>query len=750
MAGTVLEYQGVSVVPVFAPGYIEKNTHLFTRWAEDFHTAYQAGCGINKLEKSNQRRMVLDIVDLMDLIEHIKKSGYVSFDFETSSLTDLKTYDPDFTCTMLSLSFQQGSSYIIPLFHKDSPSTPEFIETCRKALEKDVFLNSDITKIGQNVKFDMHCLDWWGIPLVRGPIHDTMVMHHLLDEHSKHGLKLMVARYNPRYTNYEQDLGPVKNWLDIDLDILSKYGALDSDLTFRLYWQFIEMLLEDERLYILFRNLIAPATPALFAMEQRGMLIDKEYLLSSIETVKGMIKAIEQEMREVPVVAAYSDQRADNFMVEYIEELERKVKVAEEKEYKTEKAQKNNLAKIDEMKSVVKLFDQGLIHYKDYLTQDKIEVNLASPQQIIDLLYGPFGFRFAVPSDIYGRPLRDSSKDTLDLLTDKTGFINNLLALRQLKKIQSTYLEGILNRLDDKHRIHGSFNQAGTKTGRLSSSDPNLQNIIKRTKYKKVEAAVAMVMKCFISPKGMQFMQADYSQAELRIIAHYAQDENMLKAYNNGEDLHAITAAMTMNMPLEQFKKLPDKEQKQYRYEAKSTNFGFIYIMSAEGFKEYARINYGIEISLKQAKIRREKFFRTYPRLTEYHRIYIAKAKKYGYVRTLFGQKLRLPDIYSTEKVKQGHAERNAVNGPIQGTAGQMMIFAIALLYHRASGLLTANTVHDSLDFYCHPQYNYSIVKETMENLPIEEYFGKSIDTVDMSVDFEASPDSWGDLKEIV
>ena len=156
--GEVLDYNEVPVVPVFAPGYIDKNNQLFRRWAEDFYRAYQVMCGIEELAKSNQRVIVEDATILMDLIDYIKRSGYVAFDFETSSITDLKHHDPDFIVTMLTLTFQQGSSYIIPMYHEESTLSNEFLETCRDQLEKEVFLNPDVTKIGQNVKYDLHQL----------------------------------------------------------------------------------------------------------------------------------------------------------------------------------------------------------------------------------------------------------------------------------------------------------------------------------------------------------------------------------------------------------------------------------------------------------------------------------------------------------------------------------------------------------------------------------------------------------------
>ena len=789
VAGEILDYQGVPVVPTFGAGYVEKNPHLMQKWAEDFYRAYQTMHGITALEKTNQYIVVEDALQLMDLVDQIKKAGYVAFDFETTSLKDLKTHDPDFYCTMLSLTFQQGASYIIPLFHKDSPSSKEFIETCRKELESEVFLNPDVTKIGHYVKFDMHCLTWWGIPKVAGPIHDTIVMHYLLDEHTGHKLKKLVAEFHPRYANYEDGLGKVTEYGEINFDVLAKYAAMDSDMTFRLYWQFTERLLdEDERLYILFRNLLAPATPALFAMEQRGMLIDKEHLLSSIQAVKGIIEEVEQDMLVLPAVKTFEASRAERFMrtkAEKLEEqskkkeaslenrewaLEDRIKKLKNKIFKTDKATENNKAKVKELKQMLASmkqenieilddmrqpiydFEHGKLDLTKHLTEDQLNINLASPDQMNALFYGSVGFKFDVPNDQYGRPQKSTGKDVLPLLKDKTGFVDDLLAHRQLKKILSTYLEGILARTTSKHRIHGTFNQHVAKTGRLSASDPNLQNIIKRTKYKKVEEAVAMVMKCFIPPKGMNIMQADYSQAELRLMAFYSKDPVMLQAYADGEDLHALTAATTMSLTLDEFKNLPDKEKKLYRYEAKSTNFGFIFKITPEGFMEYCRTVYGVNINLKQARERQAQFFKKYAKITDYHEESIAKAKKFGYVRTLFGQKIRLPDTYSSDSAKKGHAERNSINGRIQGTAGQMMEFAIALLYIRAPWLELVNSVHDSALPYTPPDASreMAIMKETMENLPIEEYFGKSVDTVDMKVDFESSKTSWGDLEEIV
>jgi DNA polymerase-1 len=263
---------------------------------------------------------------------------------------------------------------------------------------------------------------------------------------------------------------------------------------------------------------------------------------------------------------------------------------------------------------------------------------------------------------------------------------------------------------------------------------------------------VSFVKKAFGTPKGYVIVQGDLSQAELRIIAEYAKETNMIKAYKEDIDLHELTASKVRGMTVEQFRELDEKEYKRYRYEAKSVNFGYIYLMSAEGYKDYARTNYGIEISIKKARDTRAAFFKTYPRLLQYHNDYINKAKKFGYVRTLFGRKVHLPDIESLNRTKYSHAERNSVNAPIQGTAGEWTIFALALISIRAPWLELVNSVHDSIIPYVKKEDRdeaMRIMAEAMENPPIKEYFDRELSSVEMKVDFEASDTSWGDLKEV-
>jgi len=745
-AGTVQRVGDYQVVPIVSPGYITHNPNYLRKFSEDVLLAYQLSIGMDQIEVKNAYKIVTSYQDIFELVGHIKKTKICCFDFETTKLTDMGTFDPNFYCTLLSISFQQGSSYIIPLWHPEANMSETLISQIIDLLNKEVFGDHSIVKIGHNLKFDMHCAVWCGINRFKGPFHDTMAMHYLLSEDTSHKLKDLVREYYPRFSNYEEDVKG--NWSTVPLTVLAKYAALDSDLTLRLYWEFTRELLEtDERLYVLFRNMIAPATVALFYMEERGMLIDKAYLTRAISLVDTYIDDTIARMRNYPEVVRFEAHRREHYKEVQIGLLQERIEKLSATEFKSKVAQNNQVVRLANLKDEqAKLKSGEIVPQYDNL-------NFDSHLQLQQLLFSPDGFAFKVPKSLNNSEGTSTAKEHLDLIKDKTGFIDDLQAYRQLQKVRSTYLVSILNKLDDRHRIHTTFNQPGTKTGRLSSKNPNLQNVITRTKYKSVEDAVAFVKGSFSVPEGYTMVQADYSQAELRIIAHYADEHTMIEAYNNGIDMHELTAANSRGYTLEAYRALDPKEYKQYRFEAKAENFGFIYGISPEGFKDYARTQYGITITLKEAEKRREAFFKKYPALLKYHSDYVNKARKFGYVRTFFGQRVRLPEIHSINGGKRGHAERNAINSPIQGTAGQMTIFAVALLHIiLPSNIHIVNTIHDSIIFYI-PDSMLSkvipVIQHVMENLPILTYFEKSFDKVKMVSDIEGSKKSWKDLGKL-
>ncbi len=259
------------------------------------------------------------------------------------------------------------------------------------------------------------------------------------------------------------------------------------------------------------------------------------------------------------------------------------------------------------------------------------------------------------------------------------------------------------------------------------------------------------VKKSFIVPEGYTLIAVDYSQAELRVIASFAQETVMLKAYADNLDLHAVTAAQMVNETIEGFYQLDEKKQKEWRTRAKAGNFGLIYGIGAEGFVDYAKSNYGVELTLKESEKLKEDFFTLYPRLLNYHAEYIAKAQKFGYVRTLFGRKRNLKDIHSSQAFKRSLDERAAINSPIQGTAGAFTIFASAILKHRIDPRVKfVLNVHDALYFYCPDellQTTIPLIKKTCEDLPTNLYFQKELKGIGMKVDVETSKTNMKDTK---
>jgi DNA polymerase I-like protein with 3'-5' exonuclease and polymerase domains len=780
-SGKLMEWDDRPVVPLLSPGYISSHSKELAPYAESIQKAYMVASGEEFNEPENEFEIIHTFKELLPYLPYLSNASWVSFDFETTTLTDMATFDPNFRLRGLALTYQIGSAIFLDLENMSEDD----LRHVAMALDEKVFGNPDIVKIGHNVKFDMHCAVVLGIKQFKGQFHCTMLMSQLLDENTPNGLKYLVSVYFPAFSGYEDKLQGTR-WEDIPTERLAPYACLDSDLTLRLYLCFTNIMLERHpRIYNLFRNLTVPATKALFQAEQNGMLIDKEYIEEAILHTEADIIEQEQKLRSNRVVKQYQNYRDQSHKNKMITQLEDKMRREEEREFAEtpadrrdkrvvalqvemleepdpkkkseyseriakEKAKKYgptpkdaSLKRIELLKKKVDAWRTGKVTSTDL-------INFGSSTQMNELIYGSHGFNFDPPQDpISGKPKSGTGKEVLNYIADRSGFLDNLLAYRQLTKILSTYLIAIRDRIDKDGKIHTSFNQHVAKTGRLSSSNPNLQNQISRTKYEVVEEAVKRVKKSFSVPEGYTLIQADYSQAELRLIAHYSQDKRMMKAYLNDQDLHELTAANAKGLTVEKWRELDPKEKKQSRFEAKSENFGLIYGMSAGGYRDYARVQYGIIMSKKKAEDRRDNFFELYPSLLDYHKTYKAKAYKFGHVRTMFGRKVRLPELRSFNKYKVGHAERNAINSPIQGTAGEMTIFAFSLLQPILDErVIFVNTIHDSILYYVPDDILDSTINQiakVMENLPIEVYFDRTL-SLPMKADFETSKKSWGDL----
>lgn len=291
---------------------------------------------------------------------------------------------------------------------------------------------------------------------------------------------------------------------------------------------------------------------------------------------------------------------------------------------------------------------------KDIYTQCKVEFNINSPKQLGEVLFEKMGLKGGKKT----KTGYSTSADVLEKLKEENPVIKDILEYRQLTKLKSTYADGLINYVEADGRIHGTFNQTITATGRISSTEPNLQNIPIRMPLG------SLIRKVFIPKENCVFVDADYSQIELRILAHMSEDESLIEAYNSGMDIHSITASKVFNVPLEQV-------TKQQRSNAKAVNFGIVYGMSAFGLSQ------DLSISRKEATEYINQYFETYPKVKEYLDNIVAFAKEKGYVKTLFGRKRPIPELKSSNFMQKSFGERIAMNSPIQGTAADIMKIAM-------------------------------------------------------------------------
>ena len=323
---------------------------------------------------------------------------------------------------------------------------------------------------------------------------------------------------------------------------------------------------------------------------------------------------------------------------------------------------------------------------KEIIEMAGIEFNINSPKQIGEILFDKMKIIDNPKKTKTGQ--YSTSENELEKLRSKHPIIEKILEQRSLKKLLSTYIEAFPQLINPKTgKIHTSFNQTATATGRLSSSNPNLQNIPIRNERGKE------IRKVFIPDEGCTFLSADYSQIELRIMAHLSKDKNMIEAFNKGQDIHAATASKIFKIPLEEV--TPDMRRK-----AKTANFGIIYGITPYGLSQR------LGISRSDAKKLIEEYFTTFSGVKRYMDESIAKAREQGYVETIFGRKRFLPDINSQNAIVRGYAERNAINTPIQGSAADIIKVAMNKIYKRLSdGEYKSKMilqVHDELDFNVH------------------------------------------------
>lgn len=680
------------------------------------------------------------------LVKACLKTGIASVDFETNAEG---IYNKTFKPTILSITFQVGSGVSIPLCHHEyeNPHWKRWL----KYFGRKVVENPNVTKVGWNLKFDLQIFELYGI-YVRGTVLDGMLMKYLLNEEKPNDLKSMVRRYLPEHGDYEKaekfDKIP---WDKKPLEPLCKYGCQDTDYTLRLA-MFFESKLIEIGMYPLFRHLIMPASRVLQHAEKTGLYLDRKFNQELLESYKPKIEQATSNCLNLPRVKKFSRWLVQERISKYLASIESEL---ENLDYNSPK----DARKIASREQKISNIRAGVFTTKKELELTR-EVNLGSTIDLPLLLYSEKGFKFPIIKYTKDKKTnRDTDKPSTDEDTlvelrltvknpenPKAIFLDNLLELRGLKKMYTTYIEGWHDKVQDDDRIHGQFKIIGTTSGRLSSSEPNLQQIPKTS-------VDANIKKQLVAPHGKLYMALDYSQAELRIMAHLSGDETYLEAFAKGQDPHLAIAANKYGVSYDEANKAYSDEQhpdyklwKNRRKQAKQICFGIIYGIQKKLLAvKLSDPKAGIIVTPDEAQQQLNEFFQEHPKIKKFMINQEKVLVRHGYIKSLFGRKRRLPQVYSDNEQEAAYAVRLSVNMPCQSAASDMNLFASILNYWKMrQGKLpfmpeTCN-VHDATYYLVSPEYiNTWVVYEiweTCRNPNTKEYFNFQIDDVSMSMDF--------------
>lgn len=682
--------------------------------------------------------------ELKKLIACCKSTGYACCDYETNAEP---IYNKGFKPTILSVSWMPGFGASIPLDHFETKDYTSPGWNWKKMLRKfgeEVIENYEITKVAWNWKFDDQINQKYHI-FYRGTCLDGMLAKYLLNEEKPNDLKSMVRRYLPEYGNYEkQDAFDKIPWDKKELDPLCHYGCQDTDYTLRLMI-FFEKKLIDLGLYSTFRNLIMSASRVLTSVEKNGLYLDREFNNQLLETYKPKIDAARQAIYDLPRVKKFEKKYNQEKIDKYIQSIEAEL---EELDYNDPKDKRKIVSREQKISNI----KAGIFTTKK--EQELIRpINLGSSVDLPALMYSEEGFHFEViKNNESGKPSTDEETLTNLRLTvkkpdsPKAIFLDRLLELRGLEKMYKTYIEGWNEKVQDDDRLHGRFLIHGTTSGRLSSAEPNAQQIPKTS----VDPNIKLQLK---APKGTLYIASDFSQAELRIMAHLSGDETYLNAFNSGQDPHLAIAATKYHIPYEEALKIYEDENhpehkiwKVRRKQAKQIAFGLIYGIGAKLLAvKLSDPKSGIIVTPEEAQKEMDIFFGQHPKLKTFLKKQEKFLRKNGHLVSLFGRKRRLPQIYSNDKGEEAYALRLALNFPCQSAASDMCLFGSILIYYlmRQGKLPSTKSVclvHDA---------NYQITKPENINIwsiyemwqiyrnPLTKpYFGFQIDDVTMDMEF--------------
>ena len=559
---------------------------------------------------------VLDEKAFATWLKKLQAAKLIAFDTETTSLDYMQA-----ELVGLSFAVAPHEAAYVPVAHSYTGAPQQLARDWVLAKLKPLLEDKSISKVGQNLKYDMSILARYDIAL-RGIAYDTMLESYVLDSTAtRHNMDALAEKYLGHKTiHFEEIAGKGAKQLtfdQVDLEQAAPYAAEDADITLQLHQRLWPELKKEKKLASLLTDLEVPLLSVLSRIERNGVRIDTALLAKQGQQLAKRLHKLEQRAYEIAG--------------------------------------------------------------RDF--------NMGSPKQIGQIFFEELDLPIVAKTP-KGAP--STAENVLQELADMGHELPSIiLEHRSLSKLKSTYIDTLPKMVDkDSGRIHTSYHQAVTATGRLSSSDPNLQNIPVRTEEGR------RIRKAFIPADGHIMVAADYSQIELRIMAHLSADKGLVRAFSEGLDVHKATAAEVFGLDS------VDAVTPAQRRSAKAVNFGLIYGMSAFGLAKQ------LDIGRAEAQSYVDLYFERYPGVKQFMDKIRSDAHEKGFVETLFGRRLYLPEINSRNGMRRQAAERTAVNAPMQGTAADIikraMLAVDEWVMQKQPALKMLMQVHDELVFEIH------------------------------------------------
>jgi DNA polymerase I-like protein with 3'-5' exonuclease and polymerase domains len=694
--------QGTPVRVSYSPGIGDVDHGLYVTLLTDAGMAARLAFTGSLTPKLGQYRFVDRFDELVQRIKDLfAKTGQpveTSLDLETVGLDEYRLPGkghPGAYIVSIQISCEIGKSDIkhIRSRAEEEAYLSDFVTTAQLSW----ILSSPMVSLrGANLKYDLRWLWARGGLTCTNYKFDTTLVGSLLDENRANGLKAHVRIYAPALGGYEEALengGVDISRMDLaDPVPLLPYAGGDTDGCLQVAKAMKAELLQDKALSGFYVNILHPAARAFEVIERGGVFVDRE-----------KFRALEADLNTEAVKLVHKAKRV--------------------------------------------LGGMFVARYGD--DSKAGGMNITSPTLIKDYMFSKRGLNLKPleftpkPSKKTGEPVPACGMEHLVKFKDvpeAAEFIACLSEYASLTKTLGTYVTGFLKCLRSDGRFHPSYwffvgdrdaGEGGTNTGRLSCKDPAFQTIPKHTVWAK------RIRECYPAPDGYLIGERDYSQGELKVVACIANEQNMLKSYRDGLDLHVVTSGRFAGFTYEEMMEMKNSGDptrvdayEETRQLGKAGNFGLLYGMQVEGFMAYAEANYGVKLTYEAAEAIRNSFFASYPGLIDYHKQYKGFAKRFGQVRSPLGRVRHLPMINSTNREKQSQAERQSINSPVQGTLSDMLLWSFSEMmaqqpeWYESGIIMPFAAVHDAAYDYIREDKALEVARyavDVMENLPFHK-----------------------------